>query len=72
MFVGYNSDQHLDLKNMDLERYNDVLISSLPRKLIDDSKIDLASYTIFTDNYSPTDYFTALGFKRIPEQYISR
>jgi len=67
MFVGYNSDKHIDIKDLDLGKYNDDLISSLPYKLIDTSDIDFSKYPLFTDNYSPAEYFTAISLRYLPK-----
>jgi spermidine synthase len=72
IFVGYNSDQRIDFKNLDLKKYNNALISSLPRKLINVSEIDFSVYPLFTDNYSPTEYFTAAGLRFLPKLAVSR
>jgi len=72
IFVGYNSNRKFDFRALDLDNHNSALISSLPQKLLDVSKIDFSPYPLFTDNYSPTEYFTALVLKFIPQNLISR
>jgi len=72
IFVGYNGNRKFDFKAMDPSNYNSALISSLSQKLLDVSNIDFSPYPLFTDNYSPTEYFTAQVLKFIPQFLISR
>jgi spermidine synthase len=59
MFVGYNSDQVINFKNLNLKEYDSDFITTLPEKLIDVSNIDFSIHPVFTDNYSPVEYFIA-------------
>lgn len=45
LFIGYNSDRKVDLKD-----------SALTKKLIDIESYDLSRFPILTDNYAPVEY----------------
>lgn len=62
-FVGYNSDKRIDFSELDVAAYDDEIIASLSKKLVDTSKIDFSPYPIFTDNYSPTEFFSIIGVR---------
>ena len=51
IFVGYNSNSRIN--------FSDPTISELQNKLVDVSKLNLSPHPIFTDNYSPVEYFVA-------------
>lgn len=55
MFVGYNSEERMDFKQPQF--LTDEFLRSLAYLLIDTGKFDLSAHRIFTDNYSPVEYY---------------
>lgn len=58
IFVGYNSDQRVDFSADFIKNNPDPLIRNLSQKRFDPASLDLSSYPLLTDNYSPVEYLT--------------
>lgn len=59
IFVGYNSNKKIDIKNISKEFPNDTFLQAIPGKLIDLNRFDLSLYPELTDNYAPVEYLTS-------------
>jgi len=64
IFVGYNSDNHIDLNAPSIIADSDPIIRSLRNKVIDTGRFDLSPYPIMADNYSPVEYLTGQMLQR--------
>lgn len=59
IFVGYNSDQKIDLSDSNLSKNENPIIRSLAKKRINPDRFELSPYTTLTDNYAPIEYLTS-------------
>jgi spermidine synthase len=64
IFVGYNSDKHIDLNVPSIITDPDPTIRSLRDKVIDMNRFELSPHPIMTDNYSPVEYLTGQVLQR--------
>ena len=64
IFVGYNSDRHIDLGAPSIVADPDPIIRALRDKVIDTNRFDLSPYPIMTDDYSPVEYLTGQVLQR--------
>lgn len=64
IFVGYNSDARIDFGNVEISNVENDIIQNLESKYIDIERFNFAQYPIFSDNFSPVEYFTSQTLKR--------
>src|SRR3989338_3061685 len=64
IFVGYNSNNAIDLKSPAIAQHPDLIIRSLRDKEIAIDRFELSPYPILTDNFSPVEYLTAIVLQR--------
>ncbi|MDP3975843.1 MAG: fused MFS/spermidine synthase, partial [bacterium] len=64
ILVGLNSDSPSDLSSDEFLSDSDPFIRGLSNKTIDLARFDLDDHPLFTDDYSPAEYFTAALLKR--------
>ena len=64
IFVGYKSDNKIDVSAPYVINHPNKTISSLQDKIIDVDQLDLSSHILLTDNYSPVEYMISRVLKR--------
>lgn len=64
IFVGYNSDEKINVTSSAVTGHQDPILRSLQNKIIDVKRFDLSPYPILTDNFSPVEYLTAQVLQR--------
>lgn len=62
ILVGYHSDKKINMS--DLISHPHPFIRMLPQKFIDTNKLNLSSYPILTDNFSPVEYLISGTLQR--------
>lgn len=68
IFVGYNSQKHIDLNAPVITANADPIIRSLRDRVINTDRFELSPYPIMTDNYSPVEYLTGQALQRTSNQ----
>ena len=68
MFVGYHSDNKIDLNASSTLADPDPVIRSLRDKVVNLDRFDLSPYPVMTDNYSPVEYLTGRVLQRTVDQ----
>ncbi len=64
MFVGWNSDKKINIRDPKFLADAHPLIRSLGTKTIDAQKFDLSGYPVLTDDFSPSEYLAAQVLRR--------
>ena len=59
IFVGFNSDQRIDLRSDTVTKHTNPIIASLADLEIDPARFKLSDYPILTDNFAPTEQMVA-------------
>lgn len=62
--VGYNSDKKIDLKSEAITSNSNPVIQALSDHELKVADFDLESHKIFTDNFSPVEYYSAQVLRR--------
>lgn len=65
MFIAYNSDQIIDLKDaQNSSKLDPAIATAIGENLIDISVYDIDSHALLTDNYSPVEHLTSFMLKK--------
>jgi len=63
IFIGYNSDQVVDLYADSVKENENPIIAAVAERLVDIDKLDLSKHVLFTDDYAPVDYLTSKAIR---------
>lgn len=67
IFVGINGDKNLDFNDPLITKNDQPIIRGLAEQLIDVSRFGLSDYPLFSDNYSPVEFFISTVLKKLQE-----
>ncbi|MDO8530056.1 MAG: fused MFS/spermidine synthase [bacterium] len=65
IFVGYNSNESIDINELKVKNHKNPIINGLSDKMININKFDFSEHQILTDNHAPVDYLISKELQRM-------
>lgn len=65
IFAGFNRKEPMDISVLASDEHANAFIRELPKRLVDLRRFERSPYKPFTDQYAPTDYYSAQTISRV-------